>query len=203
MAEEDVNLGQLRGLGDVEVGAAEGQDGWVVEDGLDIEEETEVALLDGLEGVEGVGVSLCGVVGAADAVVEDDHGAAARGGGAAGEGDGLEEVDGAVGADGRGGSHCAHHDDGLLALDGGVEEEGRLLHCVGTVGDDGALAVGVIESLLHEAGEIEEDAGGDAARVYVGDLHALDVGDIPQLWDGGDEDVDTEGTGLVACGLGV
>lgn len=200
---EDIDLGQHRGPGDVEVGAAQGQDRRVVKDGLDVEEVAQVALLDRLERVEGVGVRLGGVEGAADTVVEDDHGAAVLGRGAPGQGDGLEQVDGAVGADGCGRAHGPDHHDGFLGFDCHVQKESRLLHGVRAVCDDCALAVRVVEGLLHHARQVEQDGGCYAARVDVGNLHALHVGHVPELRDGVDEDLDAEGPGLVARCLGI
>lgn len=203
MTVENINLGQLRGLGDVEVGAAQGQGRRVVKDGLDVEEVAQIALFDCLERVERVGVRLGGVESAANTIVENDHGAAVLGGRAPGQGDGLEKVDGAVSADGCSRTHGPDHHDGLLGLDGHIQEKSRLLHSVRAVCHDGALAIRIVKGLLHHTCQIQQDFGCYAAGVDIGDLHALHVGHVPELRDSVDEDFDAEGAGLVARCLGI
>lgn len=90
---------------------------------------------------------------------------------------GLQEVHGAVGGEGGGRAHGAHEDDGLIAVDCCVEEEGGFLEGIGAVGYDGAGHRGVsADKVVDGVGDVEEEGRGDVAAADVGGLQGGDVG---------------------------
>lgn len=204
MSVENVDLGKglfERGCADVEVVVAERSGSRVPEDRLNVLESAEEALLLSLESLEGVGVGLDGVSGRGNLVIEHNQNTAVLGTPASSKLDGGEQVDGAVGTDSCGGPHRADDNNRLLALDGKIEEEGRLLQGVGTVGDDDALCVGAVEVLLDLLGKVGQDDRVDIPRVNVGELNTPHVGDVAELGYGLDKSTNTESTGLVTSSL--
>lgn len=184
-----------------------------------VDEEAELPLLGGEEGVEAVGVVLGGVEGVADAavwfcqflwrmegergrklLVQRDHDAAAARLLAGGQADGLVQVERAVGAEGGGGAHGADDDDGLGRVEDEVEVEGRLLERVGAVRHDDAGHVVLLELLGDVARQRQQDRRVDVLAADVGDLLAVDVRDVEDLRNRVDELLHAQAD-LVADGL--
>lgn len=110
-------------------------------------------------------------------IVHDHHRATALCVLVRGHSHGLQEVHGSVGGEGGGGPHGADEDDGLVAVDCCIEEEGGFLEGVGAVGYDGAGHGGVgADEVVDGVGGVEEEGGGDVAAADVGGLHGGDVG---------------------------
>ena len=176
---EDVDSGDGGDVAHVESGLTGGHDGRVKEVRLVGDDGAEVAHLDGLEGVHGVGVCLGDVVRGHNAVVHDDQRTTVARSGVRGDGHGLEEVERAVGGDGGCGPHGADDDDGLAAVDCSVEEEGRLLERVGAVRDDGAAQGGVVaDDLVDGPGHVEQKGRRHVGAADIGDLDAGHVSNV-------------------------
>lgn len=130
-----------------------------------------------LERIQRIGISLGNIISRRDAVIHHHQRAPIASLGTSCDGDGLEEIIGAISGEGGGGPHGTDNDDRLVAVDGGVEEEGGFLERVGAVGDDRAGHGGVVaDDVVDGLGETEEDGGGDVFAADVGDLDAGNVG---------------------------
>lgn len=197
---EDVHARDFVDTGDIDLRLSPRLRRWVEEIRLVRDYHAQVAHLHGLEGVDSVCLGLGDEESGGDAVVEHDHCAAVLGVLVCGDGDGLQEVHGAVCGEGCGGTHGADEDNGFSAVNRGVDEEGGFLEGVCAVREHCAGHVGVIaDRRLQGVCEVEEEGGGDIAAADVGGLHGGDVGDVEGLGDGVEEPVDAQGAGLVAC----
>ncbi len=171
---------------------------------LAVEADAEQAALGREEGLDVGRVGLGQATGVVDVIVGDDHHAPAGRLGIGSDGDGVEDVERAVGRQGRRGTHRRGHDDGLRGVDGQVEEVAGLLEGVRAVGDDDAVDVVVGEEFIDPLGQLEPDGVAHILAADVGDLLAGDPREILQLGHGVDQNVDADlARGVAGLGLGL
>lgn len=197
-ARDSVNVSCVHGVLGI------GLHGRVVEVRLVGDNEAKTSLLVGLEGIHGVGVGLGSPESRDDAVVEHDQRTTVLGVFIGGNGHTLQEVHGAVGGDGGGRTHGSNEHDGLAAIHGCVEEERGFFKGVGAVGDHGAGHGWVVADLgLKGVGEVQQQGGGNVSAVDIAFLHGGNVGNVEDIGNAGEELVDSQCAGLVACCCGL
>lgn len=104
----------------------------------------------------------------------------------------MEKVHGSVCGERSGGPHRADKDDGLPAVDRGVDEEGGFLEGVCAVSDDCTGHGGIVAyELVQGVCEVQEEGGRNVPAADVGGLDGGDVGDVVHFGDGGEELVDS------------
>jgi hypothetical protein len=117
---KNIDHGELVDRADVESLLESRLTGRVIEERLGGKEPSDVTLLDGSEGVDGIGIVLLSVEGASDTVVERDEGTSVPSVGLSSEGDGFQEVGGTISGDGSRRPHSSHEHDWLAAVDDAV-----------------------------------------------------------------------------------
>ena len=201
---DDVNAGELLDLGDIELarlGVTLGAS--TEESGLVRIHHAQCAEDRCMERVDVRRVHLGHVAGTVDLVIENDEHALAGSFLGSGNLDGVQEVERAVSGNGRCGTHGANEHHGLVALDGEVQEIGRLFERVRAVRDHDAVHIAAGEQFIDALGELELNVARHVCRVDVADLFAGNVG---VLLHGGhciDQRLDADRAGLVASHLSV
>jgi hypothetical protein len=130
------------------------------------------------KGLHRSGVGFGQRMGAMDPVIHHHECAAPGGIRVGGDGHGIVKVERPVGADGGGGAHGPGQNHRLFAFNGQVEKISRLFHGVGAVGDDHAVDLIGAQQGVDPVGQVDHDGKGHVLGTHIGDLLAIDTGDI-------------------------
>ncbi|MNT08063.1 hypothetical protein D3C72_1427910 [compost metagenome] len=109
--------------------------------GLATDNYAQIAFFRGLEGVQRGGVGFGAETGRANAIVQNDHNATPHGLLVGGNGDRIQQVHWAVGADGRGRAHRGGKHHRFVALDRQIKKVRRFVQRIGSVRDHHAIHI--------------------------------------------------------------
>ena len=109
----------------------------------------------------------------------------------------VVDIQRAVGGQRRRWPHGCGHDHRLTAVDHQVEEVARLLQGIGAVRDDDAIHVGLGGQRIHPLRQFQPNGVRHVLAAHVGYLFTGDIGNLLDLRNGIDQDIDTDLAGCV------
>ena len=178
---DDVHLRQLVDVVDIELGVhGVALDGGAEPVVLALDHHAQRAPL----ALEGTGLDvdvLVHIAGSVQLVVHrDEHALAARILGRC-HADGVDQVQRAVGGQGRAGAHAADHGDGLVGVHHQAQEIGGLGQGVGAVGDHDAVHIALLGQGRYALGQGQQVVVGEAFGSDLEDLFTAHIGHLGQF----------------------